>query len=63
MEFESAQQQADYADDQLFIERVIDYFLDVSPNDPIVTWLRANSVKSATTFAVLAYKAIKTWTY
>ena len=63
MQYESEQRQADYRADRLSIEHVIDTILDVSWDDPIVTWLNENSVKSATTFAVLTHQDIKTWTY
>ena len=51
-------------DDQCSIDIIIDILLDVDPNDPrLIQWLAANSIKSATTFAILRHKAIRTWTY
>ena len=63
MEFESEQRQFDHNADQLSINHVIDNLLDTTSEDPIVAWLRANSIRSATTFALITLEAINTWTY
>ena len=63
IEFESEQRQSDYHADELSIVHVIENLLDVPMHDPIATWIRANSIRSATTFALLTLDAIKTWTY
>jgi len=61
MVFDSEQRKKD---DLRSIDIIIDMLRDVYLRHPLVQWITAkNSIKSATTFAILTHEAVRTWTY
>ena len=45
------------------LQAIIENLLDVNDDDPLVTWIEENGIKSAKDFCALTRQAILTWTY